>query len=66
MAEREIGEVEITIEELGAVSGGRLSWDMVASFRAGLIMGFCGGGGTTGPGPNGDVNFYAGGHVVHF
>jgi hypothetical protein len=64
--EREIGVVELTTEELDAVSGGRLSFEMVGAFRTGLILGFCGAGGFTAPGPNGAVDFIAGGHVVHF
>ena len=65
LAQREIGEVEITIEQLDAVSGGRVSADAMGAFLNGVIQGFCGAGGWTSPGPTG-LDFNKGGQTIHF
>jgi len=65
IAQREIGEVEITTEQLNAVSGGRLSFEMVAAFRNGMIMGFVEAGGTVSCPPSGGTDFSAGGHTIN-
>jgi len=66
MAQREIGEVEITIEQLDAVSGGRASLhpDARGAFINGMIHGFCDiGGGETSFGPTG-LDFNKGGQTI--
>jgi hypothetical protein len=64
--QREIGEIELTIEQLEAVSGGAvISADDVLAFRNAMIEGFCGAGGSTSLNSNGGLDWHAGGHTVH-
>jgi hypothetical protein len=65
--QREIGgAIEITIEQLNAVSGGAvMSADDALAFRNAMIEGFCGAGGSTSLNSNGGLGWHAGGHTVH-
>ena len=66
--QREISEVEMTTEQLDAVSGGleNRSTAVWAQVRGGMIEGFEAAGGTVTCSVGAGCNFSTGGHIVHF
>ena len=68
--QREISKVEMTIDQLNAVSGGMQNWSSAAwgTVKDGMIAGFEGAGGTvTGTTPGSStLSWSAGGHTIHF